>query len=84
MRRKPSIAFKRRFYDWLSNSNDAKNSTVLTNEKYDQIKKCLQGKIAQDQDLKRGSQWRIYPGGSTPKYDWFPKWPKKFRQEFSE
>ena len=44
---------KRRFYDWLSNSNDDKNSTILTNEKYDQIKKCLQGKIAPDQDLKR-------------------------------
>ena len=44
---------KRRFYDWLSNSNDAKNSTILTNEKYDQIKKCLWGKIAPDQDLKR-------------------------------
>ena len=34
---------KQRFYDWLSNSNNAKNSTILTNEKYDQIKKCLQG-----------------------------------------
>ena len=44
---------KRRFYDWLSNSNDTKNSTILTNEKYDPIKKCLQGKIAPDQDLKR-------------------------------
>ena len=44
---------KPRFYDWLSNSNDAENSTILTNEKYDQTKTCLQGKIAPDQDFKR-------------------------------
>ena len=44
---------KQRFYDWLSNSNDAENSTILTNEKYDQTKKCLQGKITPDQDFKR-------------------------------